>query len=153
MGMKTGVMQPAGGAIAQHKPAGAAAAAGAAGEKKQKRVPRPMNSFMIFAKTARKQLQTDNPTLDNKDISKLLGDQWKSLSETDRAKYAEEAKLLAEQHKIDNPEWKFRRNTRKQKRTLPGQQQAAQQQQRQHRAQVERRKKGEKRKKEKRRGQ
>lgn len=74
---------------------------------KKERIARPMNSFMVFAQETRKMLRETYPNTDNKEISKMLGQKWKKLTEDEKAVYAEQAKQIAEQHKIDHPEWKF----------------------------------------------
>eukprot|EP00912_Choanoflagellata_sp_UC4_P002512 UC4_evm2s1590 len=85
-------------------------------EPKEKRIPRPMNSFMVYAKEQRKILQIDHPNLDNKVISKMLGDNWKKITPEDKEKYVIEAKKLAEIHKEKYPDWKFKRDTSKNKK-------------------------------------
>jgi len=74
---------------------------------KKERIARPMNSFMVFAQETRKMLRETYPDTDNKEISRMLGQKWKKLTEDEKAVYAEQAKQIAEQHKIDHPEWKF----------------------------------------------
>eukprot|EP01147_Barroeca_monosierra_P010913 gene10913-2987_t len=84
--------------------------------KRRNKIPRPMNSFMCFAKRYRQILQQENPGLDNKDISRMLGLKWRSLSEDERSIYTEQAKALAHEHRALYPEWKFTRETKKKKR-------------------------------------
>eukprot|EP00039_Didymoeca_costata_P030099 m.27892 g.27892 ORF g.27892 m.27892 type:complete len:391 (+) comp7948_c1_seq2:603-1775(+) len=83
--------------------------------KRREKVSRPLNSFMIFSNERRALLRSEFPEKDNKDISKMLGSQWASLSKADKEIYFERARTLAEQHKIDHPEWKFTRKTKKAK--------------------------------------
>eukprot|EP00053_Salpingoeca_punica_P006685 m.62752 g.62752 ORF g.62752 m.62752 type:complete len:223 (-) comp13806_c0_seq1:316-984(-) len=87
--------------------------------KHARRIPRPMNSFMVFAKSRRKTLQDRYPNYDNKEISKMLGDEWAKLTDDDKQIYVEEAKRLAEQHKLDYPDWKFTRSTARGKKRRP----------------------------------
>jgi len=102
------------------QPAARGSGSSAAPRKRKKpnngRIPRPMNSFMCFAKEYRPKLQEANPGTDNKVISKELGRLWKGLSETERQRYIDESERLAEEHKRMYPDWKFTRDTTKNKK-------------------------------------
>mmetsp|Transcript_29597 Transcript_29597/g.77642 ORF Transcript_29597/g.77642 Transcript_29597/m.77642 type:complete len:263 (-) Transcript_29597:1092-1880(-) len=81
--------------------------AGKTPSKKKARVARPMNSFMIFAREFRAEMRERHPNIDNKDISKMLGKEWKTLSADKKKTYYDKAAAVAEQHKKDHPDWKF----------------------------------------------
>jgi len=55
---------------------------------------RPMNSFMVFATAERKKLREKHPEMHNKDISKMLGVQWKKLTAEEKAPYMKESKKM-----------------------------------------------------------
>ena len=75
------------------------------------RVKRPMNSFMLFAKKYRLELTRQHPGRDNRDISVLLGEKWRSLSSEEKRVYAREAQTLAEVHKRSHPDcWKRKKS-------------------------------------------
>ena len=50
----------------------------------------PATGYNLWANKQRKQLRQENPGLPNKEISKMLGMQWKALSGSEKALYVEE---------------------------------------------------------------
>jgi len=75
---------------------------------KEHHIKRPANSFMIWAQTYRKKVFEDNTTLNNAEISKLLGQQWKTLSNEEKQIYKDKAEQVKEEHKIQFPNYKYR---------------------------------------------
>ena len=78
-----------------------------------KKVPRPMNSFMVFSHLERKRLAEENPELHNADLSKILGSKWKSLTPAQRQPYIDEAERLRVLHTETYPEYKYKPRRRK----------------------------------------
>jgi hypothetical protein len=76
-------------------------------KQKKEKIARPMNSFMIFARDFRAEMREKFPDIDNKDISKMLGQKWKTLGPAEKKIYYDKAREVAEQHKKDHPDWKF----------------------------------------------
>ncbi|XP_070557664.1 HMG box-containing protein 1-like isoform X2 [Ptychodera flava] len=73
---------------------------------------RPMNAFMLFAKKFRLEYTQLYPGKDNRAISVILGDRWKKMKVEERRVYAQEAKVLAEEHKKIHPDcWKRKRSS------------------------------------------
>ncbi|CAL8242416.1 unnamed protein product [Merluccius merluccius] len=74
------------------------------------RCKRPMNAFMLFAKKFRVEYTQMHPGKDNRAISVLLGERWKQLRGEERKGFTMEAKALADQQKMLNPDcWKRKR--------------------------------------------
>ncbi|KAJ5224075.1 hypothetical protein N7468_008617 [Penicillium chermesinum] len=60
------------------------------------KVPRPRNAFILYRQHYQAQVVAHNPGMANPDISKIIGGQWRSLSDEEKAKWRE----LAEEEKI-----------------------------------------------------
>ena len=64
-----------------------------------KRIPRPMNAFMIFSNENRTDMRKKFPLLQNKELSKRLGAVWRKLSKEEQDVYYRKAKLASEEHR------------------------------------------------------
>ena len=71
-------------------------------------IKRPMNAFMIWAKTERRNLQRIHPDLDNCSISKILGTRWKEMEGEEKQFYYEQQAALAKLHMEKYPGYKYR---------------------------------------------
>ncbi|XP_026332039.1 protein capicua homolog isoform X3 [Hyposmocoma kahamanoa] len=76
-------------------------------EKKERRIRRPMNAFMIFSKRHRQVVHQMHPNQDNRTVSKILGEWWYSLKPEQKQKYNELASEVKEAHFKAHPEWKW----------------------------------------------
>lgn len=79
-------------------------------------VKRPMNCFMVWSREERYHILKEHPGINNAEVSKALGAAWRKLSEQDKEPYVEEARRLTEQHKVENPGYKYQPKRRKSKR-------------------------------------
>uniref|UniRef100_A0A8C4QSR2 Sex-determining region Y protein n=2 Tax=Eptatretus burgeri TaxID=7764 RepID=A0A8C4QSR2_EPTBU len=72
------------------------------------RIKRPMNAFMVFAQSHRRQMANALPTFDNASVSKALGEVWHSLREDLKRPYYQEARRLEEKQRKLFPDWVYR---------------------------------------------
>ena len=69
----------------------------------ERKVTRPPNAFMLFGRERRSIIAKQHPGLSNKEISKLLGKEWHSLSSEEKEKYFKTSRDAKQMHKIQNP--------------------------------------------------
>lgn len=83
-------------------------------------VKRPMNAFMVWSQLERRKIVAVNPDKHNAEISKELGRRWKSLTETERQPFIDDAERLRQLHLKEYPDYKYKPrkkiNSRKEKR-------------------------------------
>nr|CDS33212.1 transcription factor SOX 14 [Hymenolepis microstoma] len=77
--------------------------------KKRKRtvIPRPLNSFMIFAQYIRRLTLSSFPDAPNVHISQQVGKLWRNLSNDFREIYATESRRLQDLHSLEFPDYKY----------------------------------------------
>ncbi|CAF1226625.1 unnamed protein product [Rotaria sordida] len=66
---------------------------------KDKSIRRPMNSFMLFSQEERAKIHLENPHYDNRNVSKILGEKWYSLTQIQQQQYKLRAKQLNDLNK------------------------------------------------------
>lgn len=76
--------------------------------KPPKKIPRPMNSFMIYAKQHRSQVHKLYPMCDNRTISKILSETWYNMDPDKKKKYHELAIEMRKEHLRLYPNYKWK---------------------------------------------
>jgi HMG (high mobility group) box/HMG-box domain len=67
---------------------------------------RPMSAFLKFSKTRRNKVKHDNPTMENTDVSRLLGEMWRNASAAERAPYVESEEKERAEYKEEIKKWR-----------------------------------------------
>ncbi|KAK8895569.1 Transcription factor SOX-17 [Tritrichomonas musculus] len=74
---------------------------------------RPPNAYILYCLEKRTELRNIHPELPNIEISRMLGQNWKSLEEVARRPYKEKAKLLQTEFKKEHPDYKYEKARKK----------------------------------------
>lgn len=79
--------------------------------KKDKDAPkRPMSAFLKFSQTTRREMKEANPDVQNTDISRLLGETWRNMSEAEKQPYVEREKVERSEYKEKMKRWKEKKD-------------------------------------------
>jgi hypothetical protein len=54
---------------------------------KKEKKPRKLNAYMVFAMEVRESVKKNHPTASIIDIAKKIGEKWRALSDSEKAKY------------------------------------------------------------------
>ncbi|KAF8581327.1 high mobility group box, partial [Ramaria rubella] len=68
-------------------------------------IPRPPNAFIIFRTEYIKSMATQNST---PEVSKSLGERWRSMTPAEKAPWVEKAEEAKLQHQAANPGYKYK---------------------------------------------
>lgn len=67
---------------------------------------RPMSAFLKYSQKRRATVKDSNPDMSNTDVSRLLGEMWRSASQAERAPYVEQEERERAQYKEDIKNWR-----------------------------------------------
>jgi len=69
-------------------------------DQKQKKIPRPKNSFIFYLQDKTPDFLKINPNINRREVSKAVGQMWRNESEEVKKIYAEKARIELEEHKL-----------------------------------------------------
>lgn len=75
---------------------------------------RPMSAFLYFSQGKRTEIKTERPEMKNTEVSRVLGEMWRNLSEAERAPYVERERKEREVYKVAIAEWREHNEAMKQ---------------------------------------
>ncbi|KAI8982036.1 hypothetical protein BDF20DRAFT_864650 [Mycotypha africana] len=78
-----------------------------ASQQKEKHIPRPMNSFMLFRREKQREIASKCQGANHRDMSKVISKWWRELSQVEKQPYIDEADRLQLEHKKKYPGYKF----------------------------------------------
>ena len=79
--------------------------------KKDGKLVRPMNAYMLWSKQYRRELISKG--LDGATVSKLLAEEWHKLEEGEKKKFYNQAEILRKLHQEQHPDYKYSPKARK----------------------------------------
>ncbi|TGJ81816.1 hypothetical protein E0Z10_g6937 [Xylaria hypoxylon] len=85
--------------------------------KGNKRIRRPANAFMLFRSFFSHMLKEQGKKLENAEISRLSGAEWRNMSEEKRQPWNDKARRISEAHKRRYPNYKYRPAPKKTQQT------------------------------------
>ena len=68
---------------------------------------RPMNAFLLFCKQHRPVVREKHPSIENRAVTKILGEWWSNLEEADKSPYTSLAHQYKEAFMKANPEFRW----------------------------------------------
>jgi hypothetical protein len=74
---------------------------------------RPMSAFLYFSQEKRSIIKAQNPGLKNTEISRVLGQMWKSAPQEERSPHIEHEKGEREKYKVQMAAWREKEEERK----------------------------------------
>ena len=80
-----------------------------------KKIPRPPNAFILYRSDKQAIIKEENPKIDNKDISRIIGEMWNDESASVRQSYYWKAKLKKSEHERMYPDYSYHPKRKKQK--------------------------------------
>ena len=75
---------------------------------------RPMSAFLYFSQGKRTEIKNERPDIKNTEVSRVLGEMWRNLSDDERAPYVDRERNQREIYKVAISEWREQNESMKQ---------------------------------------
>ncbi|CAG8468897.1 6479_t:CDS:10 [Dentiscutata heterogama] len=80
--------------------------------RRDRKLRRPMNAFLIFNKEMRPKVLELNPNMSVAEISKTIGENWRNMSEEERERYLQKARDLKSEFHETHPDFVYTRRSK-----------------------------------------
>ncbi|CAG8587546.1 22315_t:CDS:10 [Dentiscutata erythropus] len=80
--------------------------------RRDRKLRRPMNAFLIFNKEMRPKVLEMNPNMSVAEISKTIGENWRNMSEDERERYLQKARDLKSEFHESHPDFVYTRRSK-----------------------------------------
>ncbi|CAG8527657.1 15104_t:CDS:10, partial [Gigaspora rosea] len=80
--------------------------------RRDRKLRRPMNAFLIFNKEMRPKVLEMNPNMSVAEISKTIGENWRNMSEEERERYLQKARDLKSEFHETHPDFVYTRRSK-----------------------------------------
>ena len=77
------------------------------------KIKRPLNAYNLFYLERQPKLKIENPLLNGNDISKLVAQEWKEMSDIAKRPFVDQAQNLYSKFKEENPDYHYEKNPTK----------------------------------------
>lgn len=67
---------------------------------------RPMSAFLYFSQGKRSEIKGQNPDIKNTEVSRVLGEMWRNLSDAERSPHVNREKIERDKYKIAMAAWR-----------------------------------------------
>ena len=81
----------------------------------EKKIKRPPNAYLLYTNAVREQVKQENPTANQKEITKIIAEKYRNESKEILQKYIDLAKEKQKEFKEQNPNYSYNKSSTKKK--------------------------------------
>jgi hypothetical protein len=72
-----------------------------------------MSAFLLFSQGRRAKVRNEHPEMKNTEVSRILGEMWRTCTDEQKKPFQDEEKALRERYKVEMEGWKEKADERK----------------------------------------